>query len=133
MLAKNDPWLTLDISATTLERYFMRDDLGLHRYTVHIEGEIAGAVCVRYPWLRGPYIELLGLTAQYQGLGIGKQILAWAEAEASYESKNLWVVASSFNHRALKFYQHQGFQPIGTLQGLVCQNYDEILLRKAWE
>jgi hypothetical protein len=56
--------------------------------------------------------------------------LAWAETEARRESKNLWVLTSSFNHQALKFYQGLGFYPIGPIQGLVSPEHDEILLRK---
>jgi ribosomal protein S18 acetylase RimI-like enzyme len=56
--------------------------------------------------------------------------LAWAETEARRESKNLWVLTSSFNHQALKFYQSLGFHPIGPIRDLVTPGYDEILLRK---
>ncbi len=133
MLANNDPWLTLNVSAKTLENYFIRDDFGLYRYLVQVENEIAGIICIRYPWLRGPYIELLGLEPKYRGLGIGKQILEWVERQARFESKNLWVVASSFNHKALQFYQRQGFYKIGSINGLVCPKYDEILFRKCWD
>jgi GNAT superfamily N-acetyltransferase len=86
---------------------------------------------VRHPWLRGPYIELLGVFPDYRGKGLGKQVLAWVETEARRESKNLWVLTSSFNHQALSFYQSLGFYPIGPIQGLVSPEYDEILLRKS--
>ena len=77
-------------------------------------------------------IELLGLFPDFRGLGIGKQVVSWAEAEARREAKNLWVIASSFNHPAIKFYQDLGFKQIGSIQGLVTPEHDEILLRKCW-
>ena len=92
--------------------------------------EIAGVICIRYPWLLGPYIELLGLKPEYRGLGIGRQIIEWAEKEARRESKNLWVLSSSFNLDALEFYKKRGFFNIGVIEGLVNSKYDEILLRK---
>ncbi len=130
MLSISEPWLTLKFSATALANYLTRDDAALRRYAVSVDGNLAGIICVRNPWLRGPYIELLGFFPDYRGKGIGKQVLAWAEAEARCEAKNLWVAASSFNHQALDFYQRLGFCPIGPIQGLVTPEYDEILLRK---
>ncbi len=131
MLAASEPWATLQFSAAALARYLTREDPALRRYLMSVNGEPAGVICVRHPWLRGPYIELLGLAPAHRGKGIGHQLLAWAENEARREAKNLWVVASSFNHSALRFYQSLGFQPIGPIPGLVTPGHDEILLRKA--
>jgi ribosomal protein S18 acetylase RimI-like enzyme len=130
MLSASEPWMTLKFSAGSLANYLTRDDASLRRYAVSVDGNLAGVICVRNPWLRGPYIELLGFFPNYRGRGIGKQVLAWVEAEARYESKNLWVAASSFNQQALDFYQRLGFYPIGPIQGLVTPEHDEILLRK---
>ena len=47
-----------------------------------------------------------------------------------HRSRNLWVCASSFNARALRFYERHGFARAATLPGLVADGYDEILLRK---
>ncbi len=118
-LAISEPWATLKISATALANYLMRDDPALRRYAVSVDGELAGVICIRSPWLRGPYIELLGLFPNARGKGIGKQLLNWAESEARRESKNLWVVASSFNQQALSFYESFGFTRIGAIPGLV--------------
>jgi GNAT superfamily N-acetyltransferase len=128
--ALSDPWLTLGISATPLKHYFLREDSHLYRYAVRVDNDLAGIICLRYPWLRGPYIELLGLIDSYRGQGIGTQLLNWAEAEARHQSNNLWLATSSFNHSALQFYQRHGFQQIATIEGLVHPNYDELLLRK---
>jgi GNAT superfamily N-acetyltransferase len=130
MLAVSEPWASLKFSAASLAGYLMRDDAALRRYVISVDGDPAGVICVRHPWLRGPYIELIGLSPNHRGKGLGKQVLAWAEAEARRESKNLWVLTSSFNHQALKFYQSIGFYPIGPIQGLVSPEHDEILLRK---
>jgi ribosomal protein S18 acetylase RimI-like enzyme len=130
MLAASDPWLTLNFSASALAAYLTRDDPALRRYMITVSGRPAGVICVRHPWLRGPYIELLGISPNFRGQGLGGQVLAWAEAEARRGAKNLWVVASAFNQRALDFYQRQGFRTVATLPGLVAPGQDEILLRK---
>ena len=130
MLSVSEPWLSLKFSVTSLASYLIRDDSSLRRYVISVDDNLAGIICVRYPWLRGPYIELLGLFPNCRGKGIGKQVMAWAETEARREAKNLWVLTSSFNHQALNFYQGLGFYPIGPIQGLVTPEHDEILLRK---
>jgi diamine N-acetyltransferase len=130
MLAASEPWATLKFSAAALANYLTRDDAALRRYAVSVDDRLAGVIGVRHPWLRGPYIELLGLFPECRGKGIGKRLLAWAESEARREAKNLWVVVSSFNHQALDFYQGLGFYPIGPIEGLVTPEHDEILLRK---
>lgn len=130
MLAVSEPWASLKFSATALASYLTRDDAALRRYVISVDDDLVGVICVRHPWLRGPYIELLGLSPNHRGKGIGKQVVAWAEIEARREAKNLWVVASSFNHQALNFYQSLGFYQIGPIQGLVSPEHDEILLRK---
>lgn len=131
VLAGMDPWAALGFAASGIAAYLNRDDPALSRYAVRVDGAVAGVLCVRWPWLRGPYIELLGLAPACQGLGLGKALLGWTEAEARKAGAgNLWVAASSFNQRALEFYRKQGFREIGLVEGLVRPGFDEVLLRK---
>ena len=129
-LAAMDPWLTLGFSATALSAYLLRDDSALHRYVVSVDDGVAGVICIRHPWLRGPYVELLGLADGFQGLGIGRELLDWVESEAIPVAKNVWGATSSFNDRALAVYRKAGFEPVGVIEGLVRDGMDEILLRK---
>jgi diamine N-acetyltransferase len=128
--AKSEPWLTLNVSAAGLKNYLLRDDASLYRYIVQVDQQTVGILCLRYPWLRGPYIELFGLIKPYRGLGIGTELLYWVENEARAHVNNVWLVASEFNQPALQFYQRHGFVIVGTLFGLVHPDYDELLLRK---
>ena len=86
---------------------------------------------MRHPWLKGPYLELLALLPEAQSQGIGSSIMAWFEtAGLQHRARNLWVCASSFNGRALRFYERHGFARAATLPDLVAEGYDEILSRK---
>lgn len=130
LLSGIDPWLTLGYSASALAAYLLRDDPALHRFLVNVEEAPAGIMAIRHPWLRGPYIELLGLAPEVQGIGIGRELLRWAEAEAAMAAGNLWVAVSEGNERARSFYEKAGFIPVGRLEGLVREGMDEWLLRK---
>ncbi|MFO1431570.1 MAG: GNAT family N-acetyltransferase [Candidatus Competibacteraceae bacterium] len=130
-LAGIDPWKTLNYPAIDLAHYLQAIDPALRRYAVHsTAGNLAGVICVRYPWLRGPYLELLGLTVDYQGLGLGGELMEWFTRQARLGARNAWVVVSVFNRRAHKFYRCHGFTEVGLIEGLVKPGYQEILLRK---
>lgn len=130
VLAEMDPWRTLGYTPGALEQYLLRPDETLYRYVVSVESQPSGVVCVRYPWLRGAYLELIGLDAALQGRGLGRAVLQWIEEQARQAVPNVWVLVSAFNIRARTFYEQQGFCIIGTLQDFVRPGYDEILLRK---
>jgi ribosomal protein S18 acetylase RimI-like enzyme len=130
--ACSQPWLTLGILTTGLKNYLLKEDSHLYRYAVQVDKRVVGVICIRTPWLRGDYIELLGLIEDYRGQGIGTELLQWAELQAHAHGNNLWLLTSSFNRPALQFYQAQGFKQIGIIEGLVHPDYDELLLRKRW-
>ena len=130
-IAAIEPWSVMNYPAETLAAFLARPDGGVSRYVVSVNGEEAGVVSVRHPWLKGPYLELLALLPQAQAQGIGSSIIAWFESTAlQHGARNLWVCASSFNTRGLRFYERHGFTRAATLPGLVADGYDEILLRK---
>jgi GNAT superfamily N-acetyltransferase len=117
--------------ADRLARVLKTEDPSVHRYVVRHGADEAGLVSVRSPWLKGPYLELLALLPPVQGQGIGGRILTWLEqTAAAQEARNLWVCASAFNVRALRFYGRHGFEPVTRLPDLVQDGYEEILLRK---
>ncbi|HUU67654.1 MAG TPA: GNAT family N-acetyltransferase [Methyloceanibacter sp.] len=125
------PWSAMPYSAEAMARYLGAAEDGARRYVIEIDGAQAGAMAVRYPWLRGAYLELLAILPGFQTRGIGTAILTWLEREASIrEARNLWVCASSFNEQALRFYARHGFAATAVLRGLVADGFDEVLLRK---
>jgi ribosomal protein S18 acetylase RimI-like enzyme len=126
-----EPWSVMNYPADRLAAFLASADGGVARYVVNVDGEEDGAVSVRDPWLKGPYLELLALLPQAQNQGIGSSIMAWFETAALQRgARNLWVCASSFNERALRFYERHGFATAAMLPGLVADGHNEILLRK---
>jgi diamine N-acetyltransferase len=129
-LTSMEPWRTLGYSRGTVQTYILRDDPALHRYLMRIDGAVAGAVFLRYPWLVGPYIELFAIFPAYQRRGAGRAILEWIEDESRGISRNLWALVSSFNTEARLFYRRMGFSEAAALTDLVKAGCDEILIRK---
>lgn len=130
-LASMPPWSTLAISEDDLSRFLATEDEGSQRYAITLGGVTAGVVCTRFPWLKGPYIELLALLPDQQGRGLGTQVLSFIEAQARQAgTRNVWVCASQFNSGARRFYERQGFVDVGHLPDLVTDGFAEMLLRK---
>jgi GNAT superfamily N-acetyltransferase len=126
-----DPWASYPYPASALTAYFAKDEPGAPRFSLCAGCELAGAVGLRLDWLRGPYVQFLGLVPTYQGRGLGKAVLDWIEHEARALAQcNLWVLASDFNSGALRFYERQGFARVAALEALVTEGRTEILLRK---
>ena len=130
-LIEMDPWRTLNYAAASLESYLSASSPALHRYAIKVDnGGIAGVVTVRYPWLKGAYLELIGLFPNRQKKGLGTAVLNWLERETGSQAANLWVLVSSFNDSANRFYLRQGFREIGAIEALVSSKSTELLLRK---
>jgi diamine N-acetyltransferase len=130
VLPQMNPWATLGYSSTSFMRYFRRDDPALQRLSACVNGSLAGAICVRYPWLMGAYLEFIALFPEFQGKGIGSEILHLIEERARPHSNNLWTLVSSFNGDARRFYERNGFVAIVSIPALIKDGYDEVLMRK---
>jgi diamine N-acetyltransferase len=128
-LASMDPWLKLDYKPEAIAFYLLRADPALRRYSITTEGKISGILAVRFPWLFGPFIELIALFDDCRGKGHGRQLIDWT-IDHFPSSPNLWVTVSSFNLEAQAFYSRMGFEQVTLLEDLIKPGWHEILLRK---
>jgi GNAT superfamily N-acetyltransferase len=127
-LAEMHPWQSMNYSVATLANYLQRKDACLYQFAIVTE-HLAGVLCVRYPWLRGAYIELVAIFPTQQRAGIGHDLIQWLTIQLN-SNANLWALVSRINPKARQFYQQEGFIEIGELQDFVFEGFDEILLRK---
>lgn len=129
-VAAIDPWRRLGFTAGALSLYLSNRDPGLVRRVVVVDGDAVGLACVRFPWLRGPYLELLAVLPACQGRGLGAEVLAWMEDSVRGRAANAWVAVSAFNENARRFYGRLGYRQVAVLGGLVKEGEAELLLRK---
>jgi GNAT superfamily N-acetyltransferase len=123
-----DPWLSMQYRPEALEHYLLRADPALSRYSVMVSENLAGVLALRYPWLFGPFIELMALFDGFRGKGIGGLIIDWVCLQ--YKETNVWVTASAGNTGAQRFYESKGFERTAVLDNLIKPGWNEILLRK---
>lgn len=132
VLAGLQPWLGLGYSADGLTRYLSRTDPALTRWTlVGEDDDVAGVLCLREHWLRGPFVELLCVLPPRQNRGVGRAWLEWLSLRTAGQGMaNLWTTATESNTAAQAFYARCGFEIAGTLPNLIRPGWNEVLLRK---
>jgi ribosomal protein S18 acetylase RimI-like enzyme len=130
ILARMDPWQAHGRTAAEMATRFSRNDPSAFRFAIRKDDVIVGAVIVRYPFLRGAYLETLGLSEAARGLGIGRAIIDWMAAEIAGEATNLWLCVTDWNEAARRFYRAQGFVEVVPLPDLSVEGMTEIFMRK---
>jgi diamine N-acetyltransferase len=126
-----DPWASYGYPAAALATYFGKREPDAPRFLLKFRNEVAGAMGMRCDWLRGPYLQFLGILPPFQRRGFGRTLLTWIEREArAAQERNLWVAASEINSDAIRFYERHGFAQAARLPDLVYDGRTEVLLRK---
>ncbi len=129
-MAAIDPWRRLNSPAAGLSVYLERRDPALKRYALVADECLAGVLTLRSPWLRGPFVEILAIVPEAQGLGLGRKTVEWVATQSAALSSNLWASVSDFNQDARSFWAKTGFSEIAPLPDLVAPGFADILLRR---
>ncbi len=92
-------------------------------YAVRLDGEIVGTVGLQWEdasiWGDQPpvagYIHRLAIKDGFHGLGLGEQVLNWAQAEAAKKGRSLLRLdCSTDNPKLCAYYEKLGFVQVGT-------------------
>ncbi|PPD31258.1 MAG: GNAT family N-acetyltransferase [Hyphomicrobium sp.] len=125
------PWRDYPFSAAALAGYFRGIQPDAPRLAIRVGDQVAGIAGLRRSWLRGPYLQFLGVLPAYQGHGLGSAVLDWFERDArAMEERNLWAATSDFNGDAFRFYTRAGYRETARIDGLIRDDRTEILMRK---
>ncbi|HWP97624.1 MAG TPA: GNAT family N-acetyltransferase [Syntrophomonadaceae bacterium] len=80
----------------------------------------------------GAYVRMLAVAPDLRGQGIGVRLLDFASQIASQEQPNLFLICSTDNAGAQRFYERNGFEAVGIMKDLVVSGHHEIFYRKAF-
>jgi ribosomal protein S18 acetylase RimI-like enzyme len=126
-----DPWARLGSRREDMIGFLALTNDAKRCFTILSDGDRAGAVVVRHPWLVGPYLNMLAILPEHQREGIGRAVMLWLEQEAlATGSRNCFLSVSAFNVAAIAFYRKCGYSPVAFLDDLITDGEDEILMRK---
>jgi diamine N-acetyltransferase len=131
VFAAIDPWKGYPFTSAALAMYFAQIETDAPRFALRLGDDLAGLVGLRLNWLRGPYLQFLGIVPAFQKASLGRLALDWIDHEArSASAHNVFVCATDSNALAIKFYEGHGFQRVGDLPDLVQSHKTEVLFRK---
>jgi len=131
VFAAMDPWARLGYTADAVSGYLGTIEKSAPRYAIMVGGDIAAVAGLRLNWLRGPYVQFLGVLPPFRNRKLGSAFLAWLAHEAKRHGEhNVWVLSSNFNDAALRFYAANGFERTGEIADLVAPGTAEVLLRR---
>lgn len=132
VFASIEPWSRYEAyGSAQMAKYFCGANAEAPRLALYRAEQIVGVIGLRLGWLRGPYLQFLGIVPGEQDKGLGGIALRWLLADAQRAGeRNFWVCCSDFNVAARRFYAAHGFLEVTTLPGLVSDGQTEILLRK---
>ena len=128
-MAASEPWITLRRDANHALSLLLNPQK--ETYVALADGALAGHLVLD---MNGPfagYIQVVFVTPEMQGRGVGAALLKFVEERIFLESPNVFLCVSGFNPRAQKFYARQGYERIGELKDYVVRGKSEILMRKS--
>jgi GNAT superfamily N-acetyltransferase len=76
------------------------------------------------------YLRLLLVAQHALGDGLGSRLLAAVEQRAESAARHLYLLVTSDNVGARRFYERHGYRHVGDLPGLVWPDLDEALYHK---
>ena len=129
-IAKLEPWRDLGYEAAALGRFLGRAATAGQVLVARHDARTQplGVLVLQPGVLLGDFVSLLAVRPEAAGRGIGRALMA--HAEAFMDRRWLFVSADATNRAALRFYGKLGFKRVGRLPDLVREGRTEILLRK---
>jgi ribosomal protein S18 acetylase RimI-like enzyme len=128
-MASLDTWKKLKRDLDLTKKVF--ENTEKEKYLISIKNQPIGFLVIDMKGAFRGYIQSIGLVPEFQGKGLGSQIITFAESRIFEESANVFMCVSSFNLKAKALYDRLGFETIGILKDYVVKGHDEYLLRKS--
>ncbi len=102
-------------------------------YLAVVNQEVVGFCALRLNGVGniGSYIRMIVVAESHRGQGIGKKLLDYVWNLSILYIPNVFLICSTDNIRAQKFYEREGFKKVGLLEDLVVPGHDEILYWKS--
>jgi ribosomal protein S18 acetylase RimI-like enzyme len=128
-MATSEPWLTLKRSYQDSLDIF--GDSAKESYVAAAQGRVVGFVVLQMQGAFEGYIDSVGVFSGWQGCGIGRRLIRFAEKRIFSELQNAYVSVSSYNPRAQNLYEQLGYKVIGELPEPGVPGHADVLMRKS--
>lgn len=128
IFSTTEPWITFGMDTNHFMK-MLSNPLN-EVYTLKVEHVIAGVIIIQ---MQGPfpgYIKSIVIDKKWEGNGYGRQLLEFSEQRIFKDSPNVFLCVSSFNDKAIPFYQKLGYEKVGELENYLIVGESEIIMRK---
>jgi ribosomal protein S18 acetylase RimI-like enzyme len=128
IMSGTDPWKTLGRDHARC--VVIVSDPTRELYVARAGNDVVGFILLN---MHGPfvgYIQSVAVAESARGLGVGAQLVGYAEARIGRVSPNVFLCVSSFNDGARRLYERLGYRYVGTLTDFLITGADELLYRK---
>ncbi|MBS6397099.1 MAG: GNAT family N-acetyltransferase [Clostridiales bacterium] len=126
ILTVNDPWAKL--GRTYEYSYAKVHEMDAELIVAKTEEKVIGCLLLEMHSTLKAFVRALCVTAEYRSLGVGADLLAFAEHRAFKETANVFLFVS--NERAREFYKNNGYIQVGELKDLNVTGTNEYIMRK---
>jgi [ribosomal protein S18]-alanine N-acetyltransferase len=128
VMSSSEPWITLRRGYEESLAILQKADREV--YVAHRDGLFVGFLILNMAGPFAGYVQTLCIVPGMRSQGLGKEMMRFAEARILRESPNVFLCCSSFNRKALRFYESIGYEVIGELKDYLIRGHGEVLLRK---
>jgi ribosomal-protein-alanine N-acetyltransferase len=129
LLAGSDPWIKLGISYEQCK--LNCHDPGYLLFVAYQGDHLAGIMLLDPRGVAGsPYLKSIAVYPEFEGKGVGSDLLAFAEDLFRSGSRHFFLCVSSFNHKARRFYEHHGYEAMCEFRDYIIEGASEILMYK---
>lgn len=129
LLSLSEPWITLGV---TIEKCLKTcHDPEYRIYVAHLNNIASGFVILDPRGMASsPYIKSIAVAPEFRNMKMGAELLKYAENVALTTSVHMFLCVSSFNTRARKFYENNGYNAVGELKDYIISGASEIIMHK---
>jgi ribosomal-protein-alanine N-acetyltransferase len=133
LMASSEPWITLGQDLELCRQKVARPGTEFFVAEGSIGQELAGFILlVPYGFAGSPYINSIAVATEARGRGVGAALLRFAEEHFAGRGQ-LFLLVSSFNLRAQKFYRREGYEYVGELKDYILVGHSELIFGKRLE
>jgi [ribosomal protein S18]-alanine N-acetyltransferase len=129
LMAASEPWIRLGRGLESCREACRRP--GQELLVARDGAGPCGFVLVHPLGVAGsPYVASIAVAAERRGEGIGQRLLGFVEDRFRPEARHIFLCVSSFNVRARRFYEREGYEAVGEFTDYVVDGASEILMHK---
>lgn len=129
LMTSTDPWIKFQRDFEGCLATLTRPGTELFVARDKLSQPLGFILLAPFGFAASPYIACFAIAAEARGKSVGAQLLEFAERR--YRGReHLFLLVSSFNHRAQQFYLRHGFLPVGELNDYIIRGYSELIFHK---